>query len=139
MGAKNGVKSIVGNSKSDNKEFDLKPETTTGSNWRGGYYRYGRWHRWGHGGGRSGSRTVPMPKAPFKARKSEVTSSNSVNTGVSVASTAVKPKMNITPLNVKTVKPTKSGSKNSNQLASALEDIKQTEKKVAPPKARRSK
>ena len=52
--------------------------------------------------------------------------------------TSSKPK--VTPLNIKAVKPNKSGARGgTTNLAAALEDIKKTEKKVAPPKARRGK
>ena len=49
------------------------------------------------------------------------------------------PKIAVTPLNIKTVKPSKSGKGKSSNLAAALKDIENTQKKVAPPKARRSK
>ena len=45
------------------------------------------------------------------------------------------PKIKVTPLNIKAVK-ANGGTAN---LSAALEDIKKTEKKVAPPKARRGK
>ena len=63
-GKRNGVEPIGGDD--DNKEFNLKTEASSGS-WRGGYYRYGRWHRWGSSGGGSGKGKA-MDKSAFKGK-----------------------------------------------------------------------
>ena len=44
-------------------EFEINPEESSGS-WRGGYYRYGRWHRWGSYSRKGRAKT--MDKAAFK-------------------------------------------------------------------------
>lgn len=55
----------------------------------------------------------------------------------SAKSSSVKTKIDITPLNMKTVTPSTVTAGRSADLTAALEDIKKTEKKATPPKARR--
>lgn len=133
MGKKNGVKAISGES----EDIKLNPDEGSSGNGYRGYYRggYRRWHRWGsyQRKGRKPSTTV---SSAFKAGSSRVSGASNVKT--TAARVASTPKIDLTPLNVKPVG-TAGTRKNSNGLAAALEDIQRTEKKVTPPKARRSK
>lgn len=120
-----------------------------------GYYRrrgYRRWRRRGRRGGKGSS--AKMNVAAFKSKKisaSKASKATPPKTRVSVKSTAnvggitkthstanASAYKNIA-LNVKTAKPSKSSKGASTNLSAALEDIKKTQKKVAPPKARKSK
>lgn len=134
MGKKNGVKAISGES----EDIKLNPDEGSSGNGYRGYYRggYRRWHRWGSYQ-RKGRKPIGANSSAFKAKKANIASGSKVSVP-NVSSTTSAPKINITPLNIKPVTSGKSGSrKSSNGLAAALDDIKKTEKKVAPPKARR--
>lgn len=131
--------------KKGSKEFSGIDLSSGG--WHG--YGYRRWHRWGSYQRKGRKPSNEMPSG-FKAKKSRVSSGGSnvsapnVSGGINTKSTASRmstsPKINITPLNIKTVR-ANSGKprRNSSNLSTALEDIQKTEKKVKPPKARRSK
>lgn len=143
MGKKNGVKAISGTS----EKMNLNPESTSGSGYRG-YYRggYRRWHSWGGGRSRKGRQPISANNSAFKAKKANISGSSSPKMSVSGASnisrtsarTSSSPKIDVTPLKIKTVKPSSARGSSSN-LAGALEDIRATEKKVTPPKARKNK
>ena len=143
MGKKNGVKAISGTS----EKMNLNPETSSGSGYRG-YYRggYRRWHSWGGGRSRKGRQPISANNSAFKAKKANISGSSSPKMSVSGASnisrtsarTSSSPKIDVTPLKIKTVKPSSARGSSSN-LAGALEDIRTTEKKVTPPKARKNK
>ena len=144
MGKRNGVKQIDVNGGKDNTKFVEGKESS--SNWQGGYYRNGwhRWHRWGGGRSRKGRQPISANNSAFKAKKANISGGSSPKMSVSGASNISRtsarvssnPKIDITPLNVKAVKSAKTGRTSSN-LSAALEDIKKTESKVKPPKARR--
>lgn len=116
----------------------------------GGYYRrgYRRWHNWGSYQRKGRKPSNEMPSG-FKAKKANISGSSKVSApnvsgGINTKGTASRmstsPKINITPLDIKTVRASSSKSRRgSSNLAAALEDIQKTEKKVTPPKARRSK
>lgn len=61
----------------------------------------------------------------------------STNVKSSQSRMSSRAKMNITPLNIKPVKASKSTKGYNSNLSAALKDIENTQKKVAPPKARR--
>ena len=144
MGKKNGVKAISGES----EDIKLNPDEGSSGNGYRGYYRggYRRWHSWGGGRSRKGRQPISANNSAFKAKKANISGGSSPKMSVSGASNISRtsarvssnPKIDITPLNVKAVKSAKTGRTSSN-LTAALEDIQRTEKKVTPPKARRSK
>lgn len=76
----------------------------------------------GYGGSGSGRATTAHISTNVKRTQSRVSTS---------------PKMNITPLNIKPVKASKATKGYNSNLSAALKDIENTQKKVAPPKARR--
>jgi len=142
MGKKNGVKAISGES----EDIKLNPDEGSSGNGYRGYYRggYRRWHSWGGSHSRKGRQPISANNSAFKAKKANISGSSSPKMSVSGASNISRtsarvssnPKIDITPLNVKAVKSAKTGRTSSN-LSAALEDIKKTESKVKPPKARR--
>ena len=142
MGKKNGVKAISGES----EDIKLNPDEGSSDNGYRGYYRggYRRWHSWGGGRSRKGRQPISANNSAFKAKKANISGGSSPKMSVSGASNISRtsarvssnPKIDITPLNVKAVKSAKTGRTSSN-LSAALEDIKKTESKVKPPKARR--
>ena len=150
MGKQRGLKSIS----DDTGEFKLNPESTSGSG--RGYYRrgYRRWRRWGRSGGSSKAATHKI--SAFKAKNNTVrakavatpktttdvkSTANVGKVSTKIANTrrttSATPSAKI-PLNIKTVKPSNStGKSGRTNLSAALEDIQKTQKKLAPPKARR--
>ena len=142
MGKKNGVKAISGES----EDIKLNPDEGSSDNGYRGYYRggYRRWHSWGGSRSRKGRQPISANNSAFKAKKANISGGSSPKMSVSGASNISRtsarvssnPKIDITPLNVKAVKSAKTGRTSSN-LSAALEDIKKTESKVKPPKARR--
>ena len=144
MGKKNGVKAISGES----EDIKLNPDEGSSGNGYRGYYRggYRRWHSWGGGRSRKGRQPISANNSAFKAKKANISGGSSPKMSVSGAANISRtsarvssnPKIDITPLNVKAVKSAKTGRTSSN-LTAALEDIQRTEKKVTPPKARRSR
>lgn len=70
-------------------------------------------------------------------RRRATTARVSTNVKRTQSRVGTSPKMNITPLNIKPVKANKSVKSSSSSLSAALKDIENTQKKVAPPKARR--
>ena len=72
------------------------------------------------------------------ARRSSSTANTSTNVRRSQSRISTSSTMPVTPLNIKTVKANNSNARSgAKQLAAALKDIENTQKKVAPPKARR--
>ena len=148
----------------ESDEFEVKEES--GGSGNSGYYRrrWGRWHRWGRGSGAAkapstkvssafkakGKPNVSVKKvAPPSSRVSTKSASGTSSSGYGASGGSSRTsrtsskidtskRMNISELNIKTVKPPTSKSKKTN-LSAALEDIQKTQKKVAPPKARKGK
>ena len=95
----------------------------------GGYYRRGfrRWRRWGRRGGSKA--TAKADQSAFKGEKINIAAPKAsvpkAKSTVGVGSSSPK-----IALNVKTVKPSSTARGGRTNLSAALEDIKQTEKKV---------
>lgn len=83
--------------------------------------------------GSSGSTKVSVPKTNSRRTTARV----STNVKSSQSRVSSRPKMDVTPLNIKPVKASKSTKGYNSNLSAALKDIENTQKKVTPPKARR--
>ena len=116
-GKKAGIEAIEG----DTSSFEVKEDSSSsGSGY--GYRRYGRWRSWGSGGR---SRRMTGLTTKSKTIKKDIPHSKTYQH--STRSTKAK---------LPTVK-FKEENSTGKSIRTALEDIQRTEKKVAPPKARR--